>query len=260
MQISLVEKNKDKTKISFLIKGIHYTYANALRRIIINKVPTMAIENVEIRKNSSALYDEMVAHRLGLIVLKTDLKSYKMPETPEEIESAKCSVKLTLKAKGPCTVYAGDIKSKDPEIVPIYPKTPIVKLIKGQELELEALAVLGIGKEHVKWCPGLTWYVYEPTITVNNNSAKFEEVKDKYPPQIFDKKGKIDKALINEQKLIDACEGICDDVIKVEHNENNFIFTVESFGQLSTKEMVLKAVDVFNDALDALQKETAKLE
>ena len=75
MQISLVEKNKDKTKISFLIKGIHYTYANALRRIIINKVPTMAIENVEIRKNSSALYDEMVAHRLGLIVLKTNLKS-----------------------------------------------------------------------------------------------------------------------------------------------------------------------------------------
>ena len=93
-----------------------------------------------------------------------------------------------------------------------------------------------------------------------SSAIAYPEVKDKYPPQIFDKKGKIDKALINEQKLIDACEGICDDVIKVEHNENNFIFTVESFGQLSTKEMVLKAVDVFNDALDALQKETAKLE
>jgi DNA-directed RNA polymerase subunit D len=260
MQITLLEKNKDKTKVSFLVKGIHYTYANALRRIMTNKVPTMAVENVEIRKNSSALYDEMIAHRLGLIVLKTDLKSYKLAETPEELESAKCSVKLTLKAKGPCTVYAGDIKTKDPEIIPVYPKTIIVKLSKGQELELEALAILGIGKEHIKWCPGLIWYVYEPIVTVNNNSTKFEEVKDKYPPQIFDKKGKIDKALINEQKLIDACEGICDDVVKVEYNENNFIFTIESFGQLSTKEIILKAVDVFNDSLDMLQTEVAKLE
>ena len=205
MQISLIEKNKDKIRMSFLVKGIHYTYANAFRRIMTNGVPTMAIENVEFRKNSSALYDEMVAHRLGLVVLKTDLKSYSLPQSAEEVESAKCSVKLILKAKGPCTVYASEIKSKDPEIVPVFPKTPIVTLYKGQELEFEALAVMGVGQEHVKWSPGLIWYGYEPTITVNNNSNKFDEFKDKYPPQIFDKKGKIDKALINDQKLIDAC-------------------------------------------------------
>ncbi len=260
MQLSLLEKNKEKTKMSFLLKGIHYTYANGLRRLMMNYTPTMAIETVEFRKNSSSLYDEMVAHRLGLLALKTDLKGYKMAETPEEVESAKCSVKLSLKAKGPCTVYASEIKSKDPEIVPVFLKTPIVKLLKGQELEFEALAILGIGVDHVKWCPGLIFYSYEPTVTVNNNSSKFDEVKDKYPPQIFDKKGKIDKSLINTQTLIDACVGVCDDVVKVEYNQENFIFTIESFGQLSCKETMLKALDVFNEKLDNLQKEMVKIE
>ncbi len=44
------------------------------------EVPTMAIEDVEFRKNNSILYDEIIAHRLGLVPLKTDLKSYNLPE------------------------------------------------------------------------------------------------------------------------------------------------------------------------------------
>ena len=52
-------------------------------------------------------------------------------------------------------VYASELKSKDPAIKPVYPKMPIVKLLKGQSLEQEALDGLGNGKEDSKWSPGL---------------------------------------------------------------------------------------------------------
>ena len=125
----------------------------------------------------------MLAHRLGLTPLTTDLKGYDRKK-PEDELSAKNSVKLSLKAKGPCTVYAEDIKSKDPKVKPAFPKTPIVKLLKGQELVFEATAILGIGKEHVKFSPCLAWYTYKPKVIVNNSHKDFDNFKDKFPPQI----------------------------------------------------------------------------
>ena len=76
MEVRFLGKEKKTGRVSFLIKGSNAAFVNALRRCIINEVPTMAIEDVEMRKNNSILYDEMVSHRLGLIPLKTDLKSY----------------------------------------------------------------------------------------------------------------------------------------------------------------------------------------
>lgn len=158
MDVKLVSKDKQKTKMTFQIKGLSTAYVNTLRRAISDDVPTMAIERVEFIKNASVLYDEFIAHRLGLIVLKTDLKSYTLPDEENPEESALNSVKLTLEAKGPGTVYASQIKSKDPKVVPVFPKTPIVKLLKDQELKFVATAVMGIGKTHAKWSPGAAFY------------------------------------------------------------------------------------------------------
>ncbi|MEM4397652.1 MAG: DNA-directed RNA polymerase subunit D, partial [Candidatus Woesearchaeota archaeon] len=81
--------NEKDNKMSFLLKDSNPAYANALRRIMINEVPVMAIEEVEFKKNSSALYDEIIAHRLGLIPLTTDLSSYELPKSEDDIKERK---------------------------------------------------------------------------------------------------------------------------------------------------------------------------
>lgn len=252
--IEMLGKNKVTGHVSFSLKGTP-ALANALRRTMIDEVPTMAIETVEFAKNDSALYDEMLAHRLGLLSLTTDLKGYDVKKSDEEY-NAKNSIKLFLKAKGPCTVYAEEIKCKDPKIKPAFPKTPIVKLLKGQELEFEATAVLGYGKDHVKYTPCLAWYEYKPKVIVNNNSKDFEKFKEKFPEQVM-KNGKIDAKLIEELGLYDACDGINEDIVKIERDAGNFIFHIESWGQLPASEIVAVAADHLAQRLGDVENQLA---
>lgn len=253
--IEFINKDKKTGRVSFLLKGSTPAFANALRRIMMDSVPSMAIEEVEFVKNSSALYDEVLAHRLGLLPLTTDLKGYDVKGSNEL--SAKNSVKLVLKAKGPCTVYAEELKSKDPKIKPAYPKTPIVKLLKGQELEFEATAVLGRGKEHVKFSPCMAWYTYQPKVTVNNSHPDFAQFKDKYPPQVFNN-GKIDAKLIEQHNLYEACDGVNDEIVKIEKDPTTFIFHIEPWGQLTPAEILANAADYFNELLNEFTEKISK--
>src|SRR3990167_7411824 len=100
MEVRVLENNKEQGKLSFILKDSDPIFANTLRRLMIDEVPTMAIEEVEFSKNNSILYDEIVAHRLGLIPLKTDMKSYNLPEKCKckGEGCARCQLKLTLKA------------------------------------------------------------------------------------------------------------------------------------------------------------------
>ncbi|MFH1400008.1 MAG: DNA-directed RNA polymerase subunit D [Nanoarchaeota archaeon] len=241
-------QHKDKTRFIFLLSDAETPFANSLRRYMSHEVPTMAIEDVEIRSNSSILYDEIVSHRIGLIPLTTDLSSYKYEEdeTKRNMEDPQIALKFTLQAKGPCTVYSKDLKSKDPKIKPVFDDIPIVKLLENQELALEATGILGTGKEHAKWSPGLVHYTRDATITVNNNHKDFDSYQEKYPRQVMDKNGKIDKKLINTPILIDAVAGIHEDIVKVSFAEKDYVFMVEPWGQITAQEIVETAVERFN--------------
>ena len=254
--VSFEKISSKGNKMTFLIKKSSPAYSNALRRIMLTEVPVMAVEELEIKKNSSALYDEVLAHRIGLIPLTTDLESYELPEKKEDIDErkAKCTLQLTLKEKGPKTVYASDFKTADPKIKPVYPKMPIVKLLKNQEIELLAVAILGKGKDHAKWCPGHVWYNYSPKLKISKDKDLLKKNKDNYPPHIFNKKGEIDEKAILENNLVDAVAHVNEDLIKVEYDDTEYIFQLESWGQLSCKEIILKSLDVFNDKLDELNK------
>jgi len=250
MKLSLVKKKKGK--ITFEIKDESVAYVNTLRRIFTTEVPVMAVSTVEFKQNSSALYDEIIAHRLGLVVLKTDLDSYNMPV--EGQESAATHVKFTLKATGPKTVYASDLKSSDSKVVPAHPETIILKLFDKQEVELIATASLGIGKTHMKWSPCLASYYYKPKIIVNNK-ALTPEILEKFPPQVKTK-GQIDVEKIDSPELIDACKDVDKDVVKIEYETPNteFVFTIESWGQLSPEKIVEEGVNRYNTQLDEFKK------
>jgi DNA-directed RNA polymerase subunit D len=145
--------------VSVQLEGIDRSYANAVRRFCISEVPSMAIDDVVILENSSVLYDEILAHRLGMLPIKTDLERYNLPEECDcgnPLGCHKCRVLFVLDAKGRdkvSTVYSGDLVSEDREVRPVSETVPIVKLAQGQSVKLEAYARLGKGKEHAKWQP-----------------------------------------------------------------------------------------------------------
>ena len=148
-----IKENGEELVISF--KDVHNSIVNSFRRTILDDVPTFAIEDVEVIKNESPLYDETVAHRLGLIPLKTDLKSYNFKEDCScgGVGCALCEVKMTLAQDVEGYVLSGSIKSDDPQIVPVDENIPVTKLFPKKELELNLRAVLGRGREHSKWAP-----------------------------------------------------------------------------------------------------------
>ena len=145
--MSLQIINQDEQKISVKLQGMPLQYANALRRICLNGVPIFAIDTVDILENTSILADEGIAHRLGLIPIKTEFSSI-----DSNIESDK--VMLTLDSGDTTetrTIFSGDIQSQDNIIKPISEKIPIVTLAPNQRIKFEAHARLGRGTEHAKW-------------------------------------------------------------------------------------------------------------
>ena len=156
MKIKVLEKSTDRVKIQ--LQGISLSYANAIRRIALSEVPVMAIDNIIIIENSSIMYDELLAHRLGLIPLKTDLSKYVLPkdcDCDNSLGCLKCSVSLVLDSGDSDStkeILSGQLKSvSDTTTIPINSDIPIVKVAPGQKVSLEAYARLGTGKEHAKW-------------------------------------------------------------------------------------------------------------
>ena len=265
MDISLLDKSKDKRIMSFLIKKATPYYLNSLRRYMINKVPSMAIEDVEFKANESVLYDEMVAHRLGLVPLKTDLRSYTLRSacSCEGKGCAKCELKLTLKAKGPGMVYASQLKSKDPKVIPVFPETPLVILGKNQSIELAATAILGFGKEHIKWSPCTVFYRHKPIITINDHKIKdAAAIAKSCPVPLFDvKAGKLKLNLDTYLKYPepDAFFEQFGDAITIEYSPDEFVFTIECWGQLDADKIVKEAVSVFDATLDEFDTKLSEL-
>jgi len=154
---SLEVINKDNQKMSVKLKGVPIQYANALRRVCLNGVPVFAIDTVDIIENSSVLPDEGLAHRLGLIPIKTDLTRFNEPskcDCQSESGCSNCRVMLVLDSGDSDvtrTILSNELSSEDDSIKPTSDKISIVQLTQGQRIKVECYARLGRGTEHAKW-------------------------------------------------------------------------------------------------------------
>ncbi|HEU5445605.1 MAG TPA: DNA-directed RNA polymerase subunit D [Nitrososphaeraceae archaeon] len=155
--IKILERDDNHIVIEF--NDIPRQYVNALRRLSINQVPTFAIDDVVILENSSVMHDEAIAHRLGLIPLRTDLERFVMPDVCDcksTLGCSKCRVLLVLDTESQDktkVITSADLVSEDEVVKPVNNEIPIVSLAPGQKLKFEAYARLGTGKNHAKWQP-----------------------------------------------------------------------------------------------------------
>ena len=148
---------RDNHKISVKLSGVPLQYANALRRVCLNGIPVFAISEVDIIENTSVLPDEGLAHRLGLIPLRTDLHRFNERsecDCNSEKGCSNCSVILVLDSgdsNSTRALFSNELASEDDVIKPISDKIPIVDLAPGQRIRIECHAMLGRGTDHAKW-------------------------------------------------------------------------------------------------------------
>jgi DNA-directed RNA polymerase subunit D len=260
LDIKILEE-KDNT-LRFLLKGTSHAHANALRRAMIAEVPAMAIEDVIILENNSVLYDEVIAHRLGLIPLKTDLDAFVLPEECDcksELGCSRCRASFTLEAAAvgePVMVYSSDLKPES-DITPVSPNIPIVKLGAAQRLKLEVYAKLGRGLEHAKWQPtSACAYKYLPKVALNpENLANPEEVIRICPTHVYAKDLE-SKITVRDELACTLCMDCVEKAapidakkafpVKVEEDDTSFIFYVESTGALPPRRIVEEAVKILD--------------
>ena len=274
MNLRVLEKSENY--IRFILGDVDVAFANALRRIMISEVPTLAIDEVVILENTSPLFDEILAHRLGMIPLITDLDTYVLPSKCDckGAGCPQCQVTLTLEKEAtdePVMVYSRDLKSQDPKIKAAIDKIPILKLAKGQRLLLEAYAKLGISQDHAKWQAATTaTFKYMPIIIVENDKVdeSCKKVIDACPRQILtwevDSKGKPKIGIVDaiNCSLCQACVEACEtDAIQIQWSDRTFIFDVESTGAHPAEKIVEVAIQIlqnkaveFSTQLKVMQK------
>jgi DNA-directed RNA polymerase subunit D len=236
VEISILEKDTDKFavdkdkkiyKLKLLIKGETPMFLNVLKRTIQEEVKTLAIEDVYIIDNNSAMWDEMLAHRLGLVVLNT----------PENLKED-AQVKLYLEKNQKGYVYSSDLKSENPDVYPVYPETMIGYLDENQKIKLEAVAILGNGKTHSKFIPGHIYYYRTANIKLEGELNE-KEIENLNLLGVKIKRGKIELPEKKEydRTFLDTIESAANGKIKV-ITKDEFVFVIESYGQYSAEKIV----------------------
>jgi len=242
-------------KLSFLIEDTDETIMNAIRRSI-QEIPILAIDEVEFINNDSALFDEIIAHRLGLIPLKQENLEERDECSCKGKGCSKCTISLKLEAKGPGTVYSSQLKGKAKVI---YGAMPITFLEKNQELKLNATATLGKGIEHAKFSSGLVYFRHLVTLDIKKECDACEACVKACPLNILSVDNK--KIKVVDIKKCDACEACVEackkegkDCINLKTSNKDFIFTIESWGQITPKEIFIGAIETLEKNLKIFSK------
>ncbi len=217
--------------------NVNVSLANAIRRSV-GEISVLAVVEADIYKNDSALYDEIIAHRLGLV----SLKNQKMKKD----DVIEFKLKVEGKNEGEM-VLAGEMGDDV-----VYPETPIALLAEGQTLELVARAKTGKGTTHAKFMPGLAYYKHLPKIKISGEGEKQTELVSLYP-EVFEMYG--EKVKVKDAWKCDLDNEDMEEYPGVEISfDNNLVFAIESWGQMDAKKIFVEACKALKGNLSEVSK------
>jgi DNA-directed RNA polymerases I and III subunit RPAC1 len=249
------------------VSGIDASVANAIRRVMISEVPTVAIDKVHLWQNTGVIQDEILCHRLGLIpIWIPDIDSVApATEGVDDFEMIE-SIKFKLHVKCPSNYPKGQSmhvyskylifqpqtkaqqETKDPPR-PVHPDILIAKLRPNQEIECELYCLRGTGKIHAKWSPVCTAsYRLMPDITIltpqSGKAAK--ELVALCPKNVFDIED--GEAVVSRPRDCSACrrciEEIPQGIVELAKVKDHFLYSVESTGCMPAAEIFIRALDI----------------
>jgi DNA-directed RNA polymerase subunit D len=231
----------------FLVRGVSPAFANGIRRAMIADVPTLSIDEVRVIENSSVMFDEQIALRLGLVPLTTP-DDYEIGET----------VTLALDVEGPGSAYSGDLVSTDDHVEPADKNVPIIDLKDPegsetpQRLEVEADAVYDRGREHAKHQGGVAvGYRHLQTVEVVGDADEFGDDEPQILRGVIEEDGELVPTDEFDHDLTERYPG---KDVAVHDVPNAFVFDVETDGSMPVDELVTKAVDTLHDRADELKE------
>ncbi|WP_067257217.1 DNA-directed RNA polymerase subunit D [Methanobrevibacter cuticularis] len=256
-------KNKDENEITFIIRDAEVPLVNAIRRIAMMEVPKLAIEDVNIVQNDSAMFNEVLAHRLGLTPIVSDIAAIEGLNLADECDCEdycpSCSVSFTLNKTGPGIVYSKDLSSTDSTIKSVYDTIPLLKLKNDENVELEAVAKIGFGKDHAKWMPTTVCsYKQYPKITFNEDKEVDYGCAEACPRGILKADKRSKKIKVQNLENCSMCKSCFraseNGYIDVGFEPNNFIFRIETDGAMPPEEVLLKACEILGEKADKFIK------
>jgi len=237
-EVTFIER--DGRRVRFLVRGITPAFANGIRRAMIADVPTLSVDTVRVIENSSVMFDEQIALRLGLIPLTT----------PDDYEPDE-AVTLAIDVEGPDTAYSGDIVSSDEQVRPAEENVPIIDLKEGQRLELEADAKLGYGKDHAKHQGGIAvGYRNLQRVELGDERGEFDDGDPEIVRGVVEEDGELVRAETFDN---DLRQRYPDREVTVEDVPNAFVFDVETDGSVPVDDLVLKAAESLRVRADELE-------
>ena len=244
---------------------------------MLTDIPKMAIDTVDFHlgpidvdgrefESITPLFDEIIAHRLGMIPVPTRPDGFEFSFKDECTCGGEgcpnCTVMYSLNKHGPCTVLSGDLMPLGSEAFKVCdPNIPIVELADRQSVLIYAHAVKGTARKHVKWqVANGVGYKYMPVIEVGNVMDP-DEVAAACPKKVFEVSGgklKVAKDRIYDCILCNTCSEM-DKAIKVEGKDTEFVFTFETDGSLTAQQVLDEAVKILAENAKDLGEKIAAL-
>jgi len=283
MKVKLRQNEKFFAQVEFI--DVNYSFINSIRRSLVSMVPCLAIHEVDFHMGSlgsyveeesgeekeyesiSAMFNEIIAHRIGMLPIPTDAKTIEAFGDSVNDDSKQPDIMYSLHKQGPCTVYSGDLEPVNGDTSLNIPETsvPLVKLTEGQAILVYAKAKMGTAKQHAKWQTAVAPRFYQaPTLTVSSGKGS-KSVIDVVGKENFKKKGKnhiIDDP-VKAHESIKKLESLWNNeaaqkAMTITRNKTHFILEFETTGAMEAKlalEQALKSLEVhckdFMTSIDA---------